>query len=440
LNASVHGGVFTQLAPWNGDRNPRSADLEAARAAARRGLHIERIVVVPDARRAYAGDVAAQLALDRASSVNARVVDVGSLMSRGSDSPLDPIEFALFDDEICLLREVDSRGAPGWRVTSDRHALGVCARQACLLREGALGVPVDPTVDLARPSMEEPLAASAQLARVVAPQLCLPARDGRPGCAPYHGLYPLLRVLGLAAAPDRHAAFYARELGALAVRGDFQRVLVSGTADQGMLAHVLRAYRGQGREPDLHMLDICPTPGVLCESYGRWAGAPVHAHTADVTEWRPSTPFDVVTTHSFIAKFPPGEHKRLFSSWRQALRAGGRLVTTARIDPEGTLDNAGFDAEQAEAFSRTLRTAVEPWSGLLGLDAGSLHDLALEHCAGIRSYAVHSEDGLVSALESAGFEVERLDRVVRQGRVGAASSGAGTHRTASYADFVAIAR
>jgi hypothetical protein len=284
------------------------------------------------------------------------------------------------------------------------------------------------------------LAASAELARIAAPLLCPPNRDGGPGCAAYHGLYPLLRVLGIAATPDRHADFYARELGALAARGGFERVLVSGTADQGMLAHVLRAYRGRGIEPDLHMLDICPTAAVLCQSYARWVHALVQTHTGDATLWRASEPFDVVTTHSFIAKFAPSDHKLLFTSWRAALRSGGRLVTTTRIDQESTPENAGFSAEQAEAFSHSLRSAVEPWSELLGIDPAAIHDLALEHCAGMRSYAVHSEDELVSALESAGFEIERLDRIVQPGRLGAASSGAGTHRRASYADFVAVAR
>ncbi|HET6474059.1 MAG TPA: hypothetical protein VFG38_19635, partial [Pseudomonadales bacterium] len=46
------------------------------------------------------------------------------------------------------------------------------------------------------------------LARHLADALCR-AANGRDHCGALHGVWPELRMLGLAAEPSRHAAFYA---------------------------------------------------------------------------------------------------------------------------------------------------------------------------------------------------------------------------------------
>ncbi|MCG8587889.1 MAG: class I SAM-dependent methyltransferase [Proteobacteria bacterium] len=262
--------------------------------------------------------------------------------------------------------------------------------------------------------------------------------SGAGSCASYHGLYPLLRVLGLAATPDRHAAFYADALGALAGSGEHRRVLISGTADSGMLEHVLRAYRAVGTAPVVTALDLCPTPGLLCQCYAERVGAAIQTAVGDALTWKPDRPYDVVTTHSFIAKFAPAAHRELFARWRALLRTGGRLVTTTRIDPEER--NPGFSPERAEAFADTVCQALAPEVERLGIDPAAVRPIARAHCRGIRSHAVRSEQDLRAGLEAAGFAIERLDLVVHRGHVKAGSSGAGTHRTATYADFVARAR
>ena len=111
----------------------------------------------------------------------------------------------------------------------------------------------------------ETLELSARLAFELAPRLCRPAGDGTT-CAWLHGFWPCLRIAGLAASPDRHAAFYGQAFSTL---GDTPRVLVSGAADHGMLACVLSALRGARVE----VLDTCDTTLHLNRWYAGRRGA-----------------------------------------------------------------------------------------------------------------------------------------------------------------------
>lgn len=281
-------------------------------------------------------------------------------------------------------------------------------------------------------------AKAAALAWDIAPDTCLPATEDFPGCADYHGLYPLLHALGLAATPDRHADFYARELGILANAGEFASVLISGTADHGMPEHVARAYDKAGARLDMEILDLCPTPGVICADWAMAGGRAVRTHASDILKWKPAALYDVITTHSFIAKFGPDTRPDLFAAWRQLLRPGGRLVTTARIDPDATNITAEFSAARAEAFAAELANEYEPWIEDMGIDPDELHQVAIRHCAVIKSFAIPSVDELRGLLENGGFEIESLDLVAHQGALKEAQAGAGTNRTAEYADFVAV--
>ena len=181
----------------------------------------------------------------------------------------------------------------------------------------------------------EPLLESARLAARLAPSTCTrtPA-----SCAWYHALYPLLRVLGLAATPERHTDFYDEVFRRLAADG-CRRVAITGTADTCMLAHVLRPFLAAAIRPAVTVVDRCATPLALCRTYAEGAGFALETEVADMLAWRPEEPFDVVTTHAFIGMFPHDKQPVLLRRWAEALRPGGVLVSVARVDAEWSADS-----------------------------------------------------------------------------------------------------
>ena len=109
----------------------------------------------------------------------------------------------------------------------------------------------------------EPLAESAPLAWAIAPRLCPGDHQSPSGCVWYHRVWQYLRLLGVITSIRTNSAFLTRTFDGLAL--NHPRVLVSGSADYAMLAHLWHAYAG--RPLDVTVVDLCPTALYLNEWY-----------------------------------------------------------------------------------------------------------------------------------------------------------------------------
>jgi hypothetical protein len=285
----------------------------------------------------------------------------------------------------------------------------------------------------------EDLAGAARLALAAAPRCC--HRGPHPAaCDWYHPFYPLLRLLGLAATPERHRDFYLQAFRDLAERGGPARVLLTGAADACMLAHLLEGCRAGGGEPAVTVLDRCATPLELNAAYGRAAGAEVASQVSDILDYRPETPFDLITTHAFIGMLPHARQGDLLARWRGLLCPGGRVVTVARVDPQWRADAAGFSPAQTEAFAALVASRAEhPDLRALGIDAAELRRRALAYAERMASHPFRSHEALEAAFAQAGFRFERLDYREAPARAGAHESGPGIHRPGTFAHLVAVA-
>lgn len=278
--------------------------------------------------------------------------------------------------------------------------------------------------------LEEPVREAASIARRLAPDLC-------GDCAWYHALYPQLRLLDLAGTPERQADFYLEAFRPLASAGDHLRVAITGTADTCMLAHLLWAYREEGADPRVTIVDRCATPLRLCERYAGRVSADVRTVTSDVLRWETEERFDLVTTHAFIGMLPHARQAELVARWQAVLRPGGRLVTVARIDPDWSPDCPGFSPGQVEAFAELVAGRARERQDVLGVDPAALAEAARDYAVRMRSFPFARSEDLVALLEDGGFALERLDLVRLSGNAAAGQSGPGTHRPGTFAHFVA---
>jgi len=158
-----------------------------------------------------------------------------------------------------------------------------------------------------------------------------------------HAFWPCLRLAGLAATPDRHAAFYGAAIGAL---GAASRVLVSGAADQGMLACVLSA----APQARVTVIDSCDTPLELNRWYAGRRGAQIETQRASILDYAPPRAFDAICTHSFFGQFPRAGRPRLLAAWHRLLPAGGKVITAHPLRPSGDDAPNRFTAEQERVF------------------------------------------------------------------------------------------
>jgi SAM-dependent methyltransferase len=288
------------------------------------------------------------------------------------------------------------------------------------------------------PSLEEPLIESAPLARQFARRYCVKDPATTVDCVWYHSFWQYMRVMKVAKTSGGHVAFLVEALRDLARSGRYARVLVSGSADYSMPAHVLSAYQQEGATADLHVLDRCETPVALTRWYTARLGMTITGYVYDILDFESARSFDVVMTNSFLGYFDPQKRGQLFARWARLLRPGGRLILTNRIRAGAGYEPVGFTADQARVFCETVRREAERRRDARNLDPDDMVRLAAAYAERFRSIPVRSDTEVVDLVRANGFSIERLDTAIVTGRTdGGAVSGPSTAERADYMRLVA---
>ncbi len=150
-------------------------------------------------------------------------------------------------------------------------------------------------------------------------------------CDWYHGTWQYLRLLNMVAVPSWYE-FYNEALGDVLRRRPQAQVLISAAADYGMLAQLHEAIEIAQASPRIVVYDICRTPLQSCQWYADRHGLSIETRCADLlTCDMPEAPFDLIVTDEFLTVIN-GESKPLIvKRWKELLKPGGSLVTTAMV-------------------------------------------------------------------------------------------------------------
>lgn len=258
------------------------------------------------------------------------------------------------------------------------------------------------------PETEEPVLESAPIAWRLAPKLCRKDAVSGEDCSWLHGFWQCLRIMELAATPDRHAEFYRRAFDDVAGASGPPRVLVSGAADYSMLAHVLAAFRGRGIEPAITVIDVCETPLYLNRWYARRTACEIKTLRCSVLEMPDSAVFDAVCTHSFLGQFSREQRPILVAAWRRLLRPGAPVITALPLRPWGADEQNRFTPDQAEAFRSVVRSRCVTLLESLETDQAGIMQKAESYLRARYGYPVRSGEEIRDLFERAGFTVKHL--------------------------------
>ena len=286
----------------------------------------------------------------------------------------------------------------------------------------------------------ELLEESAALARRIAPMLCRVDPETGERCAWNHGFWQILRLLGLNANPSDQAALYRNAMRNLGDATRVPRVLVSGSADYGMLHQVMAAFAQSEARPEVTVVDICETPLALNRWYAERAGVQISTVCCDILDYAEREPFDAICTHAFLAQFPREVRERLIDAWRRLLRPGGIAVTVNRVRPTAGTERVSFAETQARALSDTVATLAASLPPSLALDASVLAREAEDYARRQRPYPVHSEEEIRTLFESGGFAIDRLSCAPVDGAGRHAVRGPTVSAGALYASIIARRR
>ncbi len=254
---------------------------------------------------------------------------------------------------------------------------------------------------------DEPLRESAPVAYRLAHQHC-PA--GPDGCRDYHAMWQYFRQIGLLSTIGTNTDFLVATLRRLADADTCRRVLISATADYGMLAHLLHAYRLAGVAPEVTVVDMCETPLALNRWYAERAGATIRTCRANVLEFRADAPFDLVCTHSFLGRLTPEVRAGVVNKWHEVLRPGGRVVTVARVRYGAPVAGVTrYEPEEIREFRARALELARAQQHELDLPAEFIAEAAEHYAVSKRSRGFGTTEALRALFEDHGFALENFD-------------------------------
>lgn len=254
---------------------------------------------------------------------------------------------------------------------------------------------------------DEPLRESAPVAYRLAHQHC-PA--GPDGCRDYHAMWQYFRQIGLLSTIGTNTDFLVATLRRLADADTCRRVLISATADYGMLAHLLHAYRLAGVAPEVTVVDMCETPLALNRWYAERAGAVIRTCRANVLDFRADAPFDLVCTHSFLGRLTPEVRAGVVNKWHEVLRPGGRVVTVARVRYGAPVAGVTrYEPEEIREFRARALELARAQQHELDLPAEFIAEAAEHYAVSKRSRGFGTTEALRALFEDHGFALENFD-------------------------------
>jgi hypothetical protein len=245
-----------------------------------------------------------------------------------------------------------------------------------------------------RPGMQA-LPKTSALALSLAPATCDPV------CQSYHAVWGFMRLFGNLPAVAKDHAFMLSAIGE-AIEAGAKRVMVSGSADHGVLAYVIAAFNDAGVHPDITVIDQCATPLKVCAAYAHDLGHTIKTQACDALTYS-GGPFDLIVAHNFLNFFSPEERVELVRNWSTLLAENGRVINLSVIKknmPERALRFPPAKAKElANRMCATRREGVH--AGLVS--EIELRKLVQDYCARRNSWSITDIESVTALFSNNGF-------------------------------------
>ena len=414
------GGYCTFIVSGRHGWDPRSYYFEAARQAAARGRDITRVFLLPNRHYRSDATLLEHIGMDREAGIKIEVLLVGDLLSSSSVPLLESLDFGVWDDEILCIAVrssgIDASGPSEWRVSARPEDVQHGRELIATLRTKAPHIVIDGASD-GLLNLEEPMISTAPIASFLSTVLCHGNHVSQEDCSWYHGIWQYLRVFNLVSTPTWHSQFYFDALRTVTSSAGRPRILISGTADYSMLAHVLWVFPTGTSPVDVTILDMCESPLFLCRWYSKSVDAKVDTVSQDILRYRPTETFDCIVTDAFLTRFSPEERNDVVRQWSLLLRPGGLVITTTRIERPGVTGVVRATPAQADAFRHRAMREAKKWADFLAVSPSEIGTRAQRYAERMTSHPIVSEKEARALFTDNGFEIRSFDLIDSPGEM-----------------------
>jgi len=282
---------------------------------------------------------------------------------------------------------------PDYKTTVSRSDISVLARQL-------------------HTELDEALKSSAPLLWEQAERTCNPDNYAYQNCTAYHRIWQYLVMWKLSTSMRPDSEFILDTVRSFAHSGDVRKVLISGTADYSLLAHVLQAFRSEENSPVVTVLDRCLTSLQINKWYADRYGVNIMLQQGDIFDYENESKYDAICTHSFLIWFSLEQQFQLIKKWQTLLTPGGRVLTTLRLRSGPA--NVPLGYSEQDALDLRLRTRDEALTRNLSgsnYNADLMGDVAYQYAKGRKRYVVDNLDVYQEMFEKAGFKIEQMNLI-----------------------------
>ena len=250
---------------------------------------------------------------------------------------------------------------------------------------------------------------------------------------PYHAVCQYLRHLDLMKTLSGQAGFFVDSFRSLARGGEHPRVLVSGSADYSMPAHVLNGYETERAVLDLSLVDRCETPLAITRWYAERLGATVATIHDSILGLGGEGRYDLIVTSAFLGYFKAEKRPGLFAKWGELLRPGGKLIFNQAVSSAART----FSAEETAVLKDKVRAELGSRAPIPAWNTAAVVALAAAY-ASWRHNSPTPEETIPDLLNRGGFDIDQLKPVSVVGRPGI--SGPGTTGSSKGLQVIATRR
>ena len=144
-------------------------------------------------------------------------------------------------------------------------------------------------------------------------------------CRSYHKNWSMIRYLDLDSQLPHHADYFIKKIQEYSQKKATISILISGSADTGLLAVVLHSIKHLHIPVEITLVDRCQTVLLQNQLFAQFSQINIKTIQLDILKLD-EVNFDLILAHSFINFFQATEHKKLFNKWHSLLKLGGQVL------------------------------------------------------------------------------------------------------------------
>lgn len=144
-------------------------------------------------------------------------------------------------------------------------------------------------------------------------------------CRQYHKNWSLVRYLDLESELPQHSDYFIKQIRRYTQKKKRISILISGAADTGLLAIILKSVKRINTSVEITLLDQCQTVLMQNQIFANHQHVTIKTIQKNILNFDEKK-FDLILAHSFLNFFEPPKQVKLFKKWHSLLKINGQLL------------------------------------------------------------------------------------------------------------------